>query len=806
MRRKWRWSVEQHFAALDALRALHLKHIDAGAGCGGIDDGGGAGCATTEAAAVEGIELPAEGLTAGSLQTVHALGLGGQQEIVGIGLLLRAVDACCIAEERHLRLDGGTHALDGGPTVGTPYDAVEIGDAACIDIAGLKTVIEQPGLAGIVGDELGAVSRSVHLRAGIEQGREVVACGRAAIAVDIGSEEIARAGHHQAVGALGPLAACACRADEVIVVAMLDDHRGLDQSAGYLSGLGAFFQLQSVGSELHAVDVVEGAEEEPAAPVVILYEEGVDAVLDADLAGNEELVGIVEAPVGAVADGYANAAVPRLAPLRLGIVEHVLAADIVDVGCPDASVGHHVHGACGIGEGGAGISPGDQVARAVDGHVVRVLGGIEVEVAVLRADDGGVGQAPTDDGVLVGGHLTVGTCSDDAYEGEGQAQETLFHDGRTPRGLVGRQERGVHVGGQEAEGEGIASADRRHPLEVASVVLQAIHGQAMVGEGIGIALGSEEELVAPAVAQAYLDLAAGSELSRPAVVVGLAGGACHLQAAGSGIGVPPYGAAIAADPYLSGHGQLDDVEHTAVVVGLVGVDDDGALAIGVVGELGDAALGDILQPVGFGAHAVGGVGLLGGGEVEGAGHHAERGLIDAGAQLALLQALAGLQAVGIGEDHVEAGGVLLVARDKELYGRHLGTYIARLVLDDAEYLGRQTDGLARQRPACHHRVELVVGERERGVVGGQVLRLLVLRGRRIEAELIAHLVGGGDGAGGPVPGEGDGGLVGNAFVENDLLYGGADVHLVGVGGQREVFGLLVAGGETHPHPSPGEGS
>ena len=31
-------------------------------------------------------QLPAEGLLAGCLQTVHALGLGGQQEIVGVGL------------------------------------------------------------------------------------------------------------------------------------------------------------------------------------------------------------------------------------------------------------------------------------------------------------------------------------------------------------------------------------------------------------------------------------------------------------------------------------------------------------------------------------------------------------------------------------------------------------------------------------------------------------------------------------------------------------------------------------------------
>ena len=65
--------------------------------------------------------------------------------------------------------------------------------------------------------------------------------------------------------------------------------------------------------------------------------------------------------------------------------------------------------------------------------VADVFRGVEVEV-LTDADDGGVGQAPADDGVLVGGHLTVGTGSDDAYEGEGQAQETLFHDSRTPGG------------------------------------------------------------------------------------------------------------------------------------------------------------------------------------------------------------------------------------------------------------------------------------------------------------------------------------------------------------------------------------
>ena len=73
-----------------------------------------------------------------------------------------------------------------------------------------------------------------------------------------------------------------------------------------------------------------------------------------------------------------------------------------------------------------------------------------------------------------------------------------------------------------------------------------------------------------------------------------------------------------------------------------------------------------------------------------------------------------------------------------------------------------------------------------------------------EAELIAHLVGAGQGAGGAVPGEGDGGLVGDALVEDNVADGAADVHLVGIRGQLEVFVVLVAGAERGGHGAEGQ--
>ena len=284
-------------------------------------------------------------------------------------------------------------------------------------------MIEHPGLSGIVGDELRAVAGAIHLQALVEQRREVIADGAAPIAVYIRPEEILRAGHHQPIGALCALAASASRTDEVVIAVVRHNHRGLDESACNLLRLASLLNGQSVFGELNAIDVVERSPEEIVLAVV-LNEAWVDAVLDAHLGGDEELVCIMETTVRSVAHGNADATLPRLSPLRLAVVEHVLPAYIVDVGCPDATIRHKVHRARLVGERRSGIAPLHKVARPIDGHVVCVLGGIHIEVAIVGLDHGGIGQAVLGDGVRVGAVLL---CQSREGEKGGEDDGQYFH-------------------------------------------------------------------------------------------------------------------------------------------------------------------------------------------------------------------------------------------------------------------------------------------------------------------------------------------------------------------------------------------
>ena len=113
-----------------------------------------------------------------------------------------------------------------------------------------------------------------------------------------------------------------------------------------------------------------------------------------------------ERPLGPVGRGHAYAAVPLSAPYRLGVVQHVLVAYLVDVGSPDVAARIPFRTRL-VGECRTHERPVHEVCRAVYGQVVLVLGGVEVEVAVIGAYHRGVGQTAVYDGVLEGGGLVL---------------------------------------------------------------------------------------------------------------------------------------------------------------------------------------------------------------------------------------------------------------------------------------------------------------------------------------------------------------------------------------------------------------
>ena len=192
---------------------------------------------------------------------------------------------------------------------------------------------------------------------------------------------------------------------------MLHDHGSLNQPARNLLGCTTFLYCQSVFGKLHSIDVVKRAPEK-IVPAIILNEKRVDAVLYPYFAGYEQLVSIMETTVGSVADSHADATFPCLSPLRLRIVKHILPIDIVDVGSPDAAVGHEIHRACGICKRRSGIPPCDKVFGAIDRYVVRIFCGIEIEIAISVFDDCWVRKTIFADRIMIHLHYIIAIRSD----------------------------------------------------------------------------------------------------------------------------------------------------------------------------------------------------------------------------------------------------------------------------------------------------------------------------------------------------------------------------------------------------------
>ena len=233
---------------------------------------------------------------------------------------------------------------------------------------------------------------------------------RTAALVDVRAEQTCGTPYEDAVIALRAGAAESGRAEEVIIAATLIYIRALGECASELLLLGAGHDVQTVVGELDDIDAAEGAPHEIVLAIVIDIL-SVDRVAHAYRLACEQGSRVDERALRTVGPGYADAALVTVAPHTYGVVEHILVADMSNVGRPDhralgraVAVGildirAHRARAGSIGEGCTDEEPVDKVPGAVDGHIVMVLCAVEVEVAVVGLDDTRVRHRRSDDGV-----------------------------------------------------------------------------------------------------------------------------------------------------------------------------------------------------------------------------------------------------------------------------------------------------------------------------------------------------------------------------------------------------------------------
>ena len=105
--------------------ASHLDDIHPALDERGVDNGRMAGSALVEQSAIQVVELPREQVLVGTVDAIHGRAVERLDETAVVGL--DVLNGRC-AEDGRLSLCRGAHALDAGPAVATPLDAVEIGD------------------------------------------------------------------------------------------------------------------------------------------------------------------------------------------------------------------------------------------------------------------------------------------------------------------------------------------------------------------------------------------------------------------------------------------------------------------------------------------------------------------------------------------------------------------------------------------------------------------------------------------------------------------------------------------------------
>ena len=259
-------------------------------------------------------------------------------------------------------------------------------------------MVGQPRLAGVVHDNFAIMARTGPTRIAVQYYLVIILQQGTVFFVHIGTEQTFRPRHTGAVGAPLTVATRAGRAKKVIVTLPFIYIRTFVGRTGYLHFLCTGLHGQTVAGQLDGVDAVETAPNEPVFPSVLDVER-VDAVAHTYLKTAEQFAVAVDTGVGAfntVGIGHADAATVLAAPLRHGIVEHILLAYSVYIRRPKVFHTGHKGGPAFGSETFTQIGPVDHVRGTED----VVTGGKHVERAVFVAHHTRVGPALIDNGVL----------------------------------------------------------------------------------------------------------------------------------------------------------------------------------------------------------------------------------------------------------------------------------------------------------------------------------------------------------------------------------------------------------------------
>ena len=124
---------------------------------------------------------------------------------------------------------------------------------------------------------------------------------------------------------------------------------------------------------------------------IVVDIEWVNAVLDTYLVTEEQFAVVGEWALRLVGRSHADTTTPLATPLRLSVVEYVLAANAVDVRGPETTLGNHLRTGFGR-KGRPDVCPVYQILRLVYRQIADAFRGIQVVVPVVGLDDGWVGQ------------------------------------------------------------------------------------------------------------------------------------------------------------------------------------------------------------------------------------------------------------------------------------------------------------------------------------------------------------------------------------------------------------------------------
>ena len=260
-------------------------------------------------------------------------------------------------------------------------------------------MIKYPIITHFISHNLRIVSCSHKMITCLDQYFMLVVEHRPALLIPVRSHQRLRPSHHRGIGTLQPPATTADGSKQIIIFPFLADISTFVGIACHPQGTGIFFQHQTVIGKFHGINAMKASEKQVFLSPVFDVKR-INTISYPNFVAPEKHSMILERPLRSIGCSNSDATCPFPTPCRHGIIQNIFPVDLIDVGCPDASIRYEIR-ACTISKSSPLKAPVYQIGRTINRKIMNILGSIKPERSVVSTDHSRIGQTLVDDRVMI---------------------------------------------------------------------------------------------------------------------------------------------------------------------------------------------------------------------------------------------------------------------------------------------------------------------------------------------------------------------------------------------------------------------